>query len=111
VKTVDYATAMFSLMEGAISLDKMTLKPGDGHVETLPVDDDLANAMIAETAHPDHPNWDGHKLIYCVGNVNYVDDLNITRTLTLCRRLNPKTFEFTPINETDSEYRTKATSA
>jgi hypothetical protein len=105
VKIVDYATAMFSLMEGASSLEKKTLKPGEGLVNDILIGDDLANAMIAETAHPDDPNWDGHKLIMCVGNIKYQDDLNITRTLGLYRRFNPVTFEFTPMNATDSEYK------
>jgi hypothetical protein len=74
VKIVDYSIAAFSLMEGAISLGEMTLTPGEGHVKNIPIDDELAKAMIAETDHSDDPNWTGHKRIYCVGNIGRSED-------------------------------------
>ena len=110
VKVVDYSIAMFSLMDGAISLDKKTLKPGQGHVTSIPIDDGLAKAIAAEAEHPDNPHWDGHKLIYCMGNVIYRDDLDIVRTLRLYRRFDPITFEFIPINSSDSEYKSSSSS-
>ncbi|WP_348262862.1 hypothetical protein P8935_24105 [Telmatobacter sp. DSM 110680] len=106
VKTVDYNT---DIMEGAISLGKMTLKPGQGHVKNIPIDDELVKAMVAETAHMDQDKERKSQkpLIMCMGNIKYVDDLNITRTLTLYRRFNPRTFEFLPIDANDSDFRTE----
>jgi hypothetical protein len=112
VKLYDYTTAMYGLMDGAISLGKMTLAPGQNHVKSIPTDDELEKAMVAEIAHGEDPERSERKsyksVILCSGNINYVDDLNITRTLRLSRRFNPVTFEFAPINDNDSAYTSKA---
>ena len=93
-----------SLMDGATSIGEFSLNTGQGTTITIPISLEMVKNIQDEFSRRNEPLSNDRKPVYAIGNLWYKDDLGISRSTGIHRKIDPVELTFVPVENSTSEY-------